>query len=110
MLAIIGGPFRTTLSTSPSSAKSPPRTCLDGARSFFGIAPCEQRHTGTMGRLELGLQANIPGETQSPTDLAGYGKIRLSFRNGADLQGGAQEHRTGPYFSSLCSWVPFRRC
>ena len=39
------------------------------AHHHFRIAPYEQ-HTGTTGRLELGLQANIAGETQSPTALA----------------------------------------
>ena len=37
----------------------------------------------TTGRLELGLQDNTAGETQSPTALAGCGKIRLSFRGGS---------------------------
>jgi hypothetical protein len=60
---------------------------LLGRRTIiFGIAPCEQ-HTGTTGGLELGLQGNIAGETQSPTALAGCGKIRLSFRTGAALLG-----------------------
>jgi hypothetical protein len=79
---------------------------LLGRRTIiFGIAPCEQ-HTGTTGRLELGLQGNIAEETQSPTALARCGKIRLSFRTGAALQGGTQEHRTSPCFSRRCSWVP----
>jgi len=47
----------------------------------------------TMGRLELGFQANIAGETQSPTALAGYGKIRLLFRTGGPSR--AEPRSTG---------------
>jgi hypothetical protein len=84
-----GGTVKTTACTnngclSPAIERQIAGRTADllGRRTIiFGIAPCEQ-HTGTTGRLELGFQGNIAGETQSPTALAGRGKIRLSFRGG----------------------------